>query len=63
MILRNQKFVIGLDSFSNQRFINVFGSIWVILVIVSTILLKLQNYSISLWLHFAKSVGSLKMLK
>ena len=35
----------------------IFGSVWIILVFVSTILL--QNYSISLWFHFAKSTGSL----
>ena len=60
-ILRNQKIIIGKDSFSNQRF-NTFGPIWIILVFVSTTLLKLQNYSNFLWLHAAKSIGLLKRL-
>ena len=34
-ILRSQKIIIGLDSFSNQRF-HIFGSIWILLVFVST---------------------------
>ena len=34
-----------------------------ILVLVSTMLLKMQNYSNYLWLHVAKSIGSLKRLK
>ena len=38
-ILRNQKFIIGLDSFFKPKF-NIFGSIWIILVFVSTTLLK-----------------------
>ena len=33
-ILRNQKFRIGFDSFSNQRYI--FGYVWIILVFVLT---------------------------
>ena len=45
--MRYQKLIIGLDSFTNQRYI--FGSVWIILDFVST----LQNYSIFLWLHFA----------
>ena len=36
-ILRNQKIIIGLDSFSNQYY---FGPFWIIKVFVSTILLK-----------------------
>ena len=35
-ILRNQKIIIGLDTFSNKHF----GPIWIILVFVSTTLLK-----------------------
>ena len=43
-ILRNQKFIIGLDSFSNQTmYIHVIGSVWIILVFVSTILLKVGS--------------------
>ena len=38
-ILRNQKIIIGLDSFSNQRF-NLVGPICILLVFVSTTLLK-----------------------
>ena len=41
-----QKFVIGLDSFSNQ----LFDSVWMMLVFVSTILLKvakLQYFSLA----------------
>ena len=38
----------------------IFGSVWIILVFVSTILLKVAKDSISLWLYFAKSKGSLK---
>ena len=38
VILRNQKRMIGLDSFSN-----VFGFVWIILVLVSTILLKIEK--------------------
>ena len=41
-ILRNQKFLIGLESFSNQHF-KYFDSVWIILVFVSTILLKLTK--------------------
>ena len=41
-----------------------FGLPSIILVFVSTILLKVAfYYSIFLWLHFAKSKGSLKRLK
>ena len=50
-ILRNQKIIIGLDSFSNQRFI-YYAPIRIILVFVLT---TLQNYSNSLLLHVAKS--------
>ena len=45
-ILRNQKIIIGLDSFSSQRVIYIFGPIWVILVFVSTTLLDVS----SLWI-------------
>ena len=38
-ILRNQKLIIGKGSFSYQHFI-YFGSVWIILVFVLTILLK-----------------------
>ena len=38
-ILRIEKIIIGLDSFSNQR-LNIFGPIWILLVFVSTTLLK-----------------------
>ena len=38
-ILRNQKIIIGIDSFSNQGF-NIFISIWILLIFVSTMLLK-----------------------
>ena len=41
-ILRNQKLIIGLDSFPNQRFI--FGFVWIILVFVSTSLLKVTVF-------------------
>ena len=61
-ILRIQKSIIGLVSFSNLR-LNIFGPIWILLVFVSTTLLKMQNYSHLLWLHVAKSIGSLKRLK
>ena len=47
--LRNQKFIIGLDSFSKQRFI-LFDYVWLILVFVLTILLKvakLQYFSVA----------------
>ena len=46
----------------NQK-INIFGLIWIILVFVSTTLLRDANYSTSLWPHVAKSIGSLKRLK
>ena len=35
-ILRNQKIIIGLDSFSDQRS-NIFGPIRIIIVFVSTV--------------------------
>ena len=38
-ILRNQKIIIGLDSFFQPTF-NIFGPIWLILVFVSTTLSK-----------------------
>ena len=38
-ILRYQKIVIGLDSFSNQSFL-YFDPFWIILVFVSTTLMK-----------------------
>ena len=38
-ILRNQKIIIGLDSFSNHC-LNIFGPIWFLLVFVLTTLLK-----------------------
>ena len=60
-ILRNQKITIGLESFSNQR-LNI-DPIWILLVFVSTALLNDVNYSHNLWLHVAKSIGSLKRLK
>ena len=52
-ILINQKIIIGLDSFSNLPLIYLapFG------LYMS---LKMQNYCYSLWLHVAKSIGSLK---
>ena len=56
-ILRNQKIIIGLDSFSK---FNIFGPIWIILIFLST---SLQNYSNSLWLHVAKSEGLLRRLE
>ena len=67
-ILRKQKFIIGLDSFSIQRFIYlaltfyIFGSTWIILVFASTMLkvAKLQYFSLA---PFSKSKGSLKSLK
>ena len=46
-ILRNQ--IIGCDSISNQRF-NIFGPIWILLVIVSTALVKdakLQGFALA----------------
>ena len=62
-ILRNQKFIVGLDSFYNQLF-KIFGPILIILVFVLTTLLKVfQIYCNSLWLHVAKSKGSLKRLE
>ena len=45
-ILRNQKFIIGLGSFSNQRLIYVFGPIWIILVFVLTTFLKISNLAV-----------------
>ena len=53
-ILRNQKFIIGLDSFSNQSFI------YFVCLDISSLCTELHNYIISLWLHFAKFKGSLK---
>ena len=41
-ILRNQKIIIGLDSFSNQR-VDIFGPIWILLVFLSTTLSKDAN--------------------
>ena len=41
-ILRNQKFIIGFDSFSNHRFC-IFGPVWIMLVFVSIILLKVTK--------------------
>ena len=55
-IMRNQKTIIGLESFSNQR-VNVFDPIWILLVFVSTTLLKDVNYSHNLWLHVANLSG------
>ena len=40
-ILRNQKLIMGLDTFYKPTFkLNIFGPIWIILVFVSTNLLK-----------------------
>ena len=61
-ILRSQKIIIGFVSISYQRFIYL-ALFWKLLVFVSTILFKVANYSISLWLPFAKSKESLKRLK
>ena len=61
-ILRNQKIIIGLESFSKQR-VNIFDPIWILQVFVSTTLLNDVNYSHYLWLHIANSIGSLKKLK
>ena len=55
-ILRNQKFIIGLDSFSNQRFI------YLVLFLYRLSCLKLQKYGIFECFHAAKSEGSLKRL-
>ena len=55
-ILSNQKFIIGLDSYSNRCF-NVFGTIWILLVFLSTVLLKDAKYSTSVWLHVARLLG------
>ena len=63
-ILRNQKIIIGLESFSKQRFhIFAFDHIWILQVFVSTTLLNDVNYNHYLWLHVANSIGSLKRLK
>ena len=40
-ILRNQKLIIGLDSFSNQR---LYIWLWIILVFVSTSLLEIEIF-------------------
>ena len=56
-ILRNQKIIIGLHSFSNQCLIYL-SPFLIIIVCVSTIV-----ESNSFWLHVAKSIGSLKWLK
>ena len=62
-ILRNQKIITGLESFSNQRF-NMFNSIRILPVCVSTTLLNdVNDYSHYLWPHVAKFIGSLKRLK
>ena len=50
-ILRNQNNIISLDSYSYQLLI--FGPIWIIIVFVSTILLKVENYSNFVWPHVA----------
>ena len=52
-ILRNQKIIIGLESFSNQRF-NTFGPYLEFNSFVSTTLLNDVKYSHYLWLHVAK---------
>ena len=61
-ILNNLKIMISLDTFSNQG-LNIFGPLWLILVFVSTTLLKVANYSNSLWLHVAKFKVSPMRLK
>ena len=55
-ILRNQKIIIGKESFSNKRF-HIFDPIWILLVFVSTTLLNDVIYSHNLWLHVAKSTA------
>ena len=62
-ILRNQKIIIGLESFSKKQRFNIFDPIWILQVFVSTTLLNDVNYSHYLWLHVANSIGSLKRLK
>ena len=56
-ILRNQKIIIGLESFSNQRF-NIFDPIWILLIFVTT-LSNVVTYSHNRWLDVAKSIESL----
>ena len=56
-ILRNQKFSSSLIAFS------ILGFVWIILVFVSSILLKVAKLQNFLWLHLAKSKGSLNWLK
>ena len=45
-ILRNQKFIIGLDSFLINFYIHVIGSVWIILVILLKVA-KLQYFSLA----------------
>ena len=53
----------GLDSFSNQRVL-YHWYVWVIIVFVSTILLKVAKlHCISVWLYYAKFKWSQKRLK
>ena len=57
-MLSNQKLIICLDSFSQQRLI-YWAPLSIILGFVSTTMLKVYNYSDLLCLHVAKSKGSL----